>query len=265
MKHRMKGSSSLDSGTSERNTVTLKRRGANYGIYMFKSGTVFSGTYSDCVFSKAHLSHTIIEAKFRQCNFYGADMRHCKIQGQAAFRLCDLRETNFSSSHFDHVVFSECNLTNANLDGVSGLSTSIFTRCTGLATIKGISLYSPPGARATKIYLIPAAKKESDGVPRHIEREDTAKIVAPCTSFRHKPSEDITPVPLPPVSHYRSSPSRVPSWAGPRKNPTSLVKSGYPNAYSARGKEWDEKHKYGYMSNAVLECSDIDEFLGSKP
>lgn len=201
--------------------------------------------YENCDFSGIALNRAIFKAQFRRCEFIGTKLRSASFK-EAIFINCNFNRAQFNFSDFKSCRFFNCSFRGATMTYAVGLKSCFFDKtCKYLYEVGGVqvsrSIDSPSfSVRARSDYATKRSEQYSEN----------------CNKPKKEEEEKITD--LPPVNHYRSTPSKD------VKVPDKEYYAGWAAAYGYMGNLGDdymEEKNFGYGENAVLECPDINEFL----
>lgn len=248
-------------------------------------GVVLKGTYVNCSFYLAAINGVLITgARFYSCNFITATIRHSEIK-DTTFSNCSFAGASIKQSDFSNNIFRACDFTGTSLLKLRGTSTCRFEQsCDSLETATtDLIVKEMPGKDH---YLVcPAAMVET--LEREIDMPPMINGVGAASLQRKTPRRDwakgrpalppanlIDPVALPDVDHYRSSAQKIPRDKKPSDYQAHYAydEEDYGCHYMMGGYGGKQQHhgtytvtrnaeyKFGYMSNGVLECSDIEEY-----
>lgn len=246
----------------------------------FKPENIEDTLYKNCKFFMADAARIMIKnCEFENCNFKSANFEFATI-AESTFTNCDFASAAFKDAIIKQCEFNKCDLSYSGLGDAISLALCKFGNdCTGLWLLKGIEVaYS------------------HENYKRLILKKDSGTTYQPSSSYtlNNKPytpkaPEMVDPHQLPNADYYRSTPSKVEK---SKKHPIQSDRDDDgddDDVYSEYGCEWlgwsehragkirhgscgywrdgtyvstygDEKYQYGYMDNAVLECSAIEEF-----
>jgi hypothetical protein len=255
---------------------------------VFTPGQVLSEDYVNCNFYLSTLNGVRLVGKFTNCKFISAELQHAMLMG-ADFTKCSFIGAKFKNTEIRGCTFDECDFAGASMFQVGAISTSKFrANCMGMlgmATDLAIKLIGSKQiwsicprdvARGLGGFCTPA---QSVSLKEYIPL-DRGRTMAPTRTERWGPAHDswdelidadsgmVDPVFLPEVAHYRSSPSQIPRSKKPTGSTRTLYEeqdyyggSGYTmnGHYNYQTHVHNIEYKYGYMDNAILECSDIEE------
>lgn len=212
------------------------------------NGVRFTGEFINCIFTAAEFRYArFIGATFKNCSFIGVSFK------DAAIRTC---------------TFNGCDFAGASFDNTSGTTTCYFDRdCKGLFETKGdieVETKFCPNGGSYNVYPKSLRHLYSLSIDKTSIYADEGEFM----SVSENIGDDILVAPesLPEVSHYRSAPSQIlksdeMSEAEKKDNKADWDEEEY---YACGWHNWlpddKEKHRYGYGTNAVLECPDIEEF-----
>lgn len=220
---------------------------------VFPVGHVLDGEYYECSFYAANFNGTRISGTFINCNFMLSEWRHVCIMS-ATFKNCRFIGSNFRNTSISYCTFTRCNFSDASLYGLTNLNTSTFSYdCLGLygmSTDLRVTLISDKGVYSLENRAVKVDRKP--GPVNTLDRDDM-----------------VDPEMLPASAHYRSPPSKIRRHQKhiDRREALNDRWSGYSGGMRGMGAvsfTYSDRYRYGYMVNAVLECSDIEELKRSQ-
>ena len=225
--------------------------GYNWRSTKVTPGVNLDQCYINCNFYLAELKGVRITGEFVNCVFTSAQMSHVNIIG-ATFKNCKFIGTCFNNCSLRKITFENCIFNKASFKLTSGTTSCLFdNNCKGLEDIEGELTVEHKGSTGgfnvfpTKLSNLYSIKSTS------LTEVTTTDITS---------DELVSPTMLPPTNNYRSPPSQVLK--------SSLLDDDdgdddyYAYTYGCHGYMplKQNKSKYGYMNNAVLECKNIEEF-----
>jgi len=256
--------------------------------HQFEHNTALEECYISCNFYMATMNGVRFTGEFINCLFTAAEFRFARFVG-ASFKNCKFVGANFKDSAIRMCTFTNCDFAGATFENTSGTTTCHFDRdCRGLFETKGdIEVETQFSADGGSFNVFPKSlrnlyslavdsKTSAHGgkvVPWDDDEEDEDER-GDCydddddgeSSYSDDSDPLVEPEKLSEVSHYRSPPSKILKSDEMSKKDKEDSKDDWDEEdyYACGWYNWispsKEKHRYGYGTNAVLECTNIEEF-----
>lgn len=245
------------------------------------NGTRIIGKFENCSFVNAEFRHAaLVEAIFINCNFLGSKFKETQI------RACTFDACDFGGASFFTIAGVSTSTFKMNCKGLMHLSGDLAVQLISnkgvysvipkdLTTMHKIKEHCPTVGRIPQPVFTPGKVVYPGEYIKNLPGE-IINNMAYRTNYTPKVDELVEPEHLPEVDHYRSPPSKILQSNKPttkQKYVHSIYDEedyDYSCGYTMAGHgryghgNWqpyvyNEQYRYGYMSNGVLECSDIEE------
>jgi len=190
------------------------------------------------------MERTILQGGFRYCNFTSTRFYEARFN-HAQFVNCKFNLAFLYGARFDNCRFTKCSFEGTKFYQAKGLSTCFFSDdCSGMHDL--VEAIATLNIKEKRYIVLPKYSLSS------VTKRD---------NFKQKKMPLVDPKPLPPVKHYRSAPFKI--------TESELDGGGYdsedeeiwgPMCMYGASYYTENKNKWGYGKNVVLECSNIEEY-----
>lgn len=260
--------------------------GVDYSGKTFKPGETLSQQFTNCNFHLAILNGVRLVGTFTGCKFSSAEIRHADIQW-ATFINCSFIGANFKDGKLRDTAFNNCDFGGASMFNMVGVSSCKFHMdCKGVLGLYTDLAIKLIGSKQVYTVIPKDVCNMANGKPKEFDLNSFKPVVG--SVHGHLPNRGpgqysnykvtphvsqidtlVDPEWLPVVDHYRSPPSKILKSKKPREtqgyaefDDDECYYGGYPMMQRGSWHTYihNEEYKYGYIKNAVLECSDVEEF-----